>query len=312
MGPVDIIPDIHGQVDKLRAALLALGWRRSPSGWTHSDPDRVIVFLGDFIDRGPENRAVISLVRDLIDHGKAQAVMGNHELNAIHFHTVHPQTGVPLRTHSEKNLRQHRSFLTEFPVGGPDTQEVLQWMRGLPLYLEADTFRAVHACWITGSIDRLRELSPNGVLSEEQLIRTANPADELYRLAEVTTKGPECSLPAGYFFHDKDGTRRDQVRMQWWNAAADTWRDLAISVPNLNDLPNTPLPHALIEQTYPTGAPPVFFGHYWLGGDPVLQRPNAICLDYSAGKDGPLVTYEWLPGESELYLDRVRVHPIPA
>src|SRR6056297_698530 len=81
MGTVDIIPDIHGQIAKLRGALDTLGWRRSPAGWIHPDPERTIVFLGDFIDRGPENRAVIHLVRDLIDTGKARAIMGNHELN---------------------------------------------------------------------------------------------------------------------------------------------------------------------------------------------------------------------------------------
>lgn len=88
MGTVDIIPDIHGQIAKLRGALDALGWRRSPAGWIHPDPERTIVFLGDFIDRGPENRAVIHLVRDLIDNGKARAIMGNHELNALHFHSA--------------------------------------------------------------------------------------------------------------------------------------------------------------------------------------------------------------------------------
>lgn len=51
MGTIDIIPDIHGQIAKLRAALGALGWRRSATGWVHPDPERTIVFLGDFIDR---------------------------------------------------------------------------------------------------------------------------------------------------------------------------------------------------------------------------------------------------------------------
>jgi hypothetical protein len=71
MGTIDIIPDIHGRIAKLRAALDALGWRRRPAGWMHPDLERIIVFLGDFIDRGPENRAVIHLVRDLIDRGVA-------------------------------------------------------------------------------------------------------------------------------------------------------------------------------------------------------------------------------------------------
>ena len=118
----DLVPDLHGQAGKLDAALASLGWRRRGAGWTHPEPGRSIVFLGDFIDRGPENRAVIRTVRELMDAGRARAVMGNHELNALHFHTRHPETGEPLRAHSPKNLRQHRSFLAEFPPGAPKTR----------------------------------------------------------------------------------------------------------------------------------------------------------------------------------------------
>jgi hypothetical protein len=311
MGTIDIIPDIHGQIAKLRGALDALGWRRSPAGWIHPDPDRAIVFLGDFIDRGPENRAVIHLVRDLIDSGKARAIMGNHELNALHFHTAHPETGQPLRAHSEKNVRQHASFLAEFPVSAGETHEALAWMRSLPLFLEAEEFRAVHACWVDPKIDRVRALTEDGVLSEEQLIRAADPADELFHLAEEITKGPEHQLPDGFAFRDKDGTHRDHVRLQWWNAGARTWRDIAISVPVPDDLPDAPLPGTLMAQTYPVHNRPVFFGHYWLSGNPVLQGLNTLCLDYSAGKDGPLVTYELHPGETLLSPDRVWIHAIP-
>jgi hypothetical protein len=308
MGIVDIIPDIHGQFAKLRAALDTLGWRRHASGWTHPDGDRSIVFLGDFIDRGPENAAVIRLARDLIDSGKARAVMGNHELNALHFHTAHPATGLPLRAHCEKNLKQHQSFLAEFPPGAHQTREALSWMRGLPLYLETEDFRAVHACWTQQSLDRLRAFSADGILSEEQVIRAADPTDQIFGLVEEITKGPEYRLPDGFSFSDKEGTRRDHVRLQWWNAGARTWRDIAISVPRRDDLPDQQLPATLAAQTYPTDARPVFFGHYWLTGRPVLQAPNALCLDYSAGKEGPLVTYELHPGEPALSLDRIRVH----
>ena len=168
MIPFDIIPDIHGQSAKLDAALAGLGWKRSALGWIHPDPDRQIVFLGDFIDRGPDNRAVLKTVRDLVDAGKAKAIMGNHELNALHFHTMHPDDGQPLRAHSPKNIRQHRTFLDQFPPGDPQTRDVLDWMRSLPLFLEEDGFRAVHACWIDASLDRLKTLTGDGVLTEEQ------------------------------------------------------------------------------------------------------------------------------------------------
>ncbi|MEZ5751592.1 MAG: hypothetical protein R3D60_06390 [Paracoccaceae bacterium] len=69
--------------------------------------------------------------------------------------------------------------------------------------------------------------------------------------------------------------------------------------------------HQITVRGYPVHERPVFFGHYWLSGDPVLQAPNALCLDYSAGKDGPLVTYELHPGEMLLSTDRVWLHAIP-
>lgn len=309
----DIIPDIHGQSAKLDGALAALGWRRSAAGWVHPQPDRLIVFLGDFIDRGPDNRAVLNTVRSLIDAGKAKAIIGNHELNALHFHTAHPETGQPLRAHSPKNIRQHRTFLDQFPPGDAQTRDVLNWMRSLPLFLEDKGFRAVHACWIDASIDRLRLLTGDGVLTEDQLIQAAghDDAEEMFLLAEQVTKGPEHRLPEGWSFRDKDETERHDVRLQWWNAAARTWRDIAISVPSVEDLPNAALPATLASQTYPPEARPVFFGHYWLSGEPVLQSPNALCLDYSAGKDGPLVTYELRPDEPLLLPDRIRVHAVP-
>jgi len=57
---------------------------------------RKMIFLGDFIDRGNRNRDVLQLVQNLINSEMAWAVMGNHELNAIYFHSQDPGTGLPL------------------------------------------------------------------------------------------------------------------------------------------------------------------------------------------------------------------------
>ncbi|WP_320177517.1 metallophosphoesterase [Roseovarius pacificus] len=288
----DIIPDIHGQFEKLTGLLRHLGWVRTPAGWRNDDPGRQIVFLGDLIDRGPENAAVLNIVRSVMDAGKAQAVMGNHELNALHYHMPSPtQRGEHLRPHTAKNTRQHASFLREFPLGAKETRDILDWMSQLPLYLETESFRAVHACWEDKIISQLEAETKSGVLQEGQIARAVDETDPLFKLVDVTTKGPEAPLPIGYTFSDKDGTERDQVRVKWWQSGAKTWADLAMSVPDPTELPINSIPSSVSDMTYPKGAKPVFFGHYWLTGEPVLQAPNALCLDYSAGKEGPLIAY---------------------
>lgn len=301
---IDIIPDVHGQHETLLAALAGLGWRRAGSGWTHPEPDRRLLFLGDLIDRGPENAAVIRTVRSLIDGDRADLILGNHELNAMQFHTRHPGTGLPLRRNDEKNTRQHRAFLAEFPPGAPETREVIGWLRTIPLLIERDGFRAVHAAWAEPTVAALRDLLPALRLDEAALVRSADRLDPLHALVEEVTKGPETKLPPGVTFHDKDGTERDKVRLRWWRAAS-TWREAALSVPDPDGIPDTDLPDQVRALTYPERARPVLFGHYWMTGEPRLQAPNALCLDYSAGAGGPLMTYE-MRGDGPLSLERVR------
>jgi hypothetical protein len=80
---------------------------------------RKAVFVGDFIDRGPEQREVLSVVRKMIAAGTAFAVMGNHELNAIAYSTPDDSGGF-YRPHSEKNQQQHATFLAQFGEGSTD------------------------------------------------------------------------------------------------------------------------------------------------------------------------------------------------
>jgi hypothetical protein len=308
MHTTDIIPDIHGQASKLRIALQNLGWRCNGTEWSHPDPDRRILFLGDFIDRGPENGAVIQFVRELIRSKRATAIMGNHELNALHFHTNDPETEKPLREHSSDNFKQHETFLKEFPLEESHTKDVLDWMKGLPLFVETDDFRAVHAAWIHPAIDDLKKRTAAGVLSQDQLIRAGRKGDAFYNLIEAVAKGPEARLPVPHSFVDKGGKVRHHVRVKWWASNARNWRQVAMSVPDINQLPDEALPEDLRTATYPAGDKPVFFGHYWMSGEPKLQSANALCLDYSAGTDGPLVTYTHVAGSRKLSLENVAIH----
>lgn len=52
----DIIGDIHGQASTLEQMLLRLGYRDEGGVFRH--PERKVVYLGDFIDRGRAQRGV--------------------------------------------------------------------------------------------------------------------------------------------------------------------------------------------------------------------------------------------------------------
>ena len=304
-----IVPDIHGQAEKLDGLLSQLGWHSRPSGLHASTPNQELVFLGDFIDRGRENKRVIQTVRRVMDSGKAHAIMGNHELNAIHFHTLDPTTGNPLRSHTDKNKHQHANFLKEMPFGSAGAHESIEWMRSLPLYLEFSGFRAVHACWDESTIADLAAATTLGVLSKDQLADSAIKSEALFDLVETTTKGPEVALPVGHSFEDKDGHSRQNVRLKWWEGRARSWEEIAMSVPDPSALPSTPLPLELESRTYPANAKPVFFGHYWLTGEPRMQSENALCLDYSAGLDGPLMAYRLEDAATSLALKNL-IYPL--
>lgn len=63
-----VIPDLHG-CEHLLAKFLR----------DHYDGKSKLVFLGDYVDRGPNSRGTIQLVRSLVDTTGAIALQGNHE-----------------------------------------------------------------------------------------------------------------------------------------------------------------------------------------------------------------------------------------
>ena len=65
----DIIGDIHGHSAKLEGLLAKLGYHESGGVYRH--PHRRVLFLGDYIDRGPEPVRSVALVRELCDAGVA-------------------------------------------------------------------------------------------------------------------------------------------------------------------------------------------------------------------------------------------------
>jgi Calcineurin-like phosphoesterase len=59
----DLIGDIHGYADELVELLETLGYQKSQGTYRH--PERKVIFLGDFIDRGPKILQVLGIVRPM-------------------------------------------------------------------------------------------------------------------------------------------------------------------------------------------------------------------------------------------------------
>lgn len=291
----DIIGDIHGQDGKLVALLRKLGYREI--GGTYRHPEgRTALFLGDLIDRGPGQIAVINIVRRMIDAGSARTIMGNHELNAIGFATADGRDGF-LRPHTDEKTSQHAEFLRQVGWGSSLHAELVDWFKTLPPVLDLGAIRLCHAWWNPDSVDCLAQNSKaDGSVNEEFLLSSFRKETIAYRVMEGITKGMEVRLPEGCSFVDHSGISRSKVRVRWWDAGATTFRAAAFVPEAQHDLiPDLALPARLgTHDDIPT-----FLGHYWLSGKPAVQTPTIAILDYSAAIDGPLVAYRW-NGETTL------------
>lgn len=303
-GNYDIIGDIHGHVVKLERLLAKLGYSKSDEGF-YAHPTRKVVFLGDFIDGGAEHISVINIVKPMVEHEAAYAIMANHEFNAIAFHTMHPDTGLPLREHSAKNIKQHESFLNDYKDKPEEMQAAIAWFKTLPLFIDLPEIRAIHACWSEHEMKKIETYldSENVVkpeLFDEFMLLANTKGTSEFEAIEVLLKGLEVSLPEGKSFKDKSENVRTEIRVKWWLREGVTYADFAL-VPPQTDVPDIILPRELIKDYfYDSSEKPVFIGHYWLKGKPEFQAKNIACLDYSAGKGGEQVAYRWHENDKSL------------
>jgi Calcineurin-like phosphoesterase len=298
-GNYDLIGDIHGHAEVLRRLLGEMDYRDVDGVFRHRD--RQVIFVGDFVDRGPEQREVIHIARSMCDAGTALAVMGNHEFNALGWAEPDGNGGF-LRPHSQKNQEQHEEFLLQIGEGSAAHKEALKWFQTLPVWLDLPGIRVVHACWHAPAQRMLQPfLDESHRFTKAGLREASRRGSDAYDAAEVLMKGPEALLPDGRDFKDKQGHTRHEVRLRWWDPAARTLRTAALGMDgmetNLPDLPVT------TEYHYREKIP-VFFGHYWLRGTPVISGDHAACLDYSVAKKGFLTAYRW-SGENVLSPDNL-------
>jgi hypothetical protein len=305
----DFIGDVHGYATRLKDLLDILGYRNQGGAFSHPDTGRSAVFLGDLIDRGPQIRETLLVVRAMVESGSAAAIMGNHEYNAICFHTPRPSDPRRwMRPRTDKNIHQYIETMYQFRDHRDEWMDYLRWFKTLPLWLDLEGVRAVHAAWHPHSMNVISTYSDEGNRLTDSLLQQGTiRGNEEFDALQVILKGVEMPLPGGITFADKDGNLRTEMRVRWWLDARDkTYSELTFRKHDgIGD--RQPSPEVANEYRGYADTIPVFFGHYWLRDTrPSVFEDRIACLDYSVAADGFLTAYTW-SGEQRLRNDRFTI-----
>ena len=301
----DIIGDVHGYANVLEKLLKKLGYKKK--GGTYHHRSRQAIFVGDIIDRGPQIREALHIVRRMVLEGSALMVLGNHEFNAIGWHSRWINPGEYLRPHTSKNRKQHAHTLRAFFGRKKEWKEFFDWFQTLPLSLDLGGIRVAHAAWndiahkYAGAVPLVNYKVPAAFFLTSRLDGDPNTSTGWYY--ELLCKGYETELPDGLYYLDHEGNRRTEVRTRWWlSSKGRTFSDLAfytsLKVPN-ERVQDPDLP----KKDYKSG-PPVLFGHYAADPRQLIITPKIACLDYGIYKGHPLHAYRW-DGEKELSADKI-------
>lgn len=155
-----VIGDVHGMLESLRSLIGAI---------TSFDSEAKLLFVGDYVNRGPDSRGVVDLLLSLAN---ARFIRGNHDDIFDYLltgHTMGDQSSVPdARQYVARFI--HANMLETLASYDIDTARVLralEWpdldgvyaaldavpmahrsfFRGLPLVIEEEDIFVAHAWW---------------------------------------------------------------------------------------------------------------------------------------------------------------------
>ena len=131
------IGDLQGCFDPLQELIGEIGFRESE--------DR-LWFVGDLVNRGPQSLEILRFVKSLGD--RAVSVLGNHDLHLLMV--------------AEGHTKQHGKDTLGAVLDAPDRDELMTWLRRLPLMHSDGEYAMVHAgllpSWSVGkALDLARE-----------------------------------------------------------------------------------------------------------------------------------------------------------
>lgn len=138
--PLAVVGDIHGRADLLDKLLTRL---------ETAHPDARRIFVGDYVDRGPDSRAVLDRLQSLPD---ALCLRGNHEEMLLDFLDCPGELAERwLRNGGRQTLASYGIDLTEDVAAANAafasalSDGTADWLRALPLYWQSGNVVVTHA-----------------------------------------------------------------------------------------------------------------------------------------------------------------------
>ncbi len=148
------VGDIHGCYDKLVAMMNILPW--------HKEEGDLLLFIGDYIDRGPKSREVVEyLVRLRQQGGDFVFLKGNHEKMLLDYYIQQKDQMLYVANGGAETIASY----VEGGIGRKAfvlPEDHLEFFLSLSLYHETEDYIFVHA--------GLRDSVPIGEQSEEDLL----------------------------------------------------------------------------------------------------------------------------------------------
>ncbi|WP_417277277.1 metallophosphoesterase [Castellaniella sp.] len=152
--PLAIIGDIHGEIEALDALLKHL--KHHPV-FKH----RLLVFIGDLCDRGPDSVTVIQRVQSLVDEGRALMILGNHEINLL-AHDAKDGSG----WYFDSREAADRPYYAPFKRASASQRPAIRnFFCQLPMAIQMPGLRIIHAAWDAASIEAIAQVPLGTILS---------------------------------------------------------------------------------------------------------------------------------------------------
>jgi hypothetical protein len=287
------IGDLHGHARQLKSVLNKAGFTIVNGAYWH--PELKAVFVGDFINRGTENLECLRIVRAMVESGNALAVIGNHEVIFLNYHQQNPQTGEYTMENRAGWNRLFQQTMLEFSQSAAELNEMINWLKRLPIVIETAHFNVVHACYDSESLEVVRErTNGNFVLQENDWLQMGLGADEaLTESLHALTFGISIYLDTAELFPGSNMSSQHSPRIRYWEDPFEKSLRQTLFIEDDKHLAGIgflSLPESFYSsfRPYPKYETPVVHSHYCVIDDLKDLPQNIIIADRAVIKTGIL------------------------